>query len=389
MGYVTQRKRSVTASAGAVLAAAGRVGKYIRDNAAKTSLVEMAGNIGKAGREMELKKKKTPGRKKKGVHTALHGVEAVHGEIKRHTGTFLVGNKRAIKNPSKGYWHVSDQGQNIASIAEGKQFVGTQAFINTFNQILTSSGNGYATPLLAYTSLFDANPFEKTTGGNLYGAVTIPNDDRIVLKDVQFNVEFANFTSVSPVVIDVYWLLCRKNTNDYPETCWNNVLSSQASGASLAVQAGSSGIYSGGYPTTAMVGMHPEDVAGFSKIWKTVRKETYELAPGANVQLAYKFVYNKLLDKKALQEQPTVYLQGLSLGLFYIFRGCVGKDVGTTTASIAPCEIGTIWSREYTCFVPSTNRVQASYIAPTLVTGGATMTAVNILDSDTSTVGQL
>lgn len=313
------------------------------------------------------------------IKTKLQHVEGVHGEIKRHVSTILVGKKKPIKNPSKGCWRVTDQGQDIAAIVEGKQFVGTIAFINTFNQMTTSSGAGYNPATNAYVSLFDANPNQSNIGGGLYSQVSLPNDDRIVIRSVQYNLEFANFTAVSPVVIDLYWLLCKKNTNDFPETCWQNVLTSQAMGRSAAVQATNAAAYTAGYASSSMIGMRPEDAPAFKKIWKTLKKETYELAPGANVQLTYDFVYNKMIDKKFIQEQATNYIAGLTLTPFAIFRGCVVKDINGT-ATVSPCEVGFIYSREYACFVPSANRLQTEFIVPGLITGGASASAVSVID---------
>lgn len=302
-------------------------------------------------------------------------VEAVHGEVKRHRCSILVGKKKSIKNPGKGKWRITDQSSGTASSLEGQQAVGYLGFIGTKSQILDSSGSGYNQANQAYTSLFDTNPFQTNTGGVLYGNTVAPLDDRIVLQSVVYNLEMANFTTGSPLIIDLYWLKCMKNTSDDPQTIWQNVLISQALGKAGAVQGAASG-----YPLISQVGTRPEEAPAFRKIWKTLKKETYELASGANVQLLYTMKFNKMIDKKTIVEQPTPFIAGFTVTPWVIIRGCIGKDVDGAGVTIAPVELGYVISREYQCFVPSANRLQTQFMSANLYTGGSGVNVVNVID---------
>lgn len=316
-------------------------------------------------------------------------VEAIHGEIVRKKEYFVIGRKKPIKNPSGGNWKILDQGSSSMGSLEGLQGVSTLFEVANYSQLAVSSGTAYTTQTQAYVNLFDANPYQYTTGGllNNFSLVAV-NDDRVVLKNVVCKLEMANFSNV-PLTMDLYWIKTKKNvtTTYYPEVVWNDVLTTQALGKPVAVPRVGAGI-TAGYENYKIIGTKPESCPAFNKLFKILKKSKYELAPGSNLCFDITLIYNKLVDKQFLAEQSSATLiGGYTFIPMVVMRGSVGKDNTTGSTTIAPTELGYVYTREYTVFSPSPNRLQQKFVYPNLESGNATgVSLINVVDASNNAI---
>lgn len=316
-------------------------------------------------------------------------VEAIHGELMaRYERIQLYKGKKRHTKLSKGCWKLDSQYAYLGTCNEGFQTV-FEFPLCTADHMVTTTGVGqtstnYST---SYVSLFDANPYQSTTGGALYGSVVTPNDDRIKIKNLKTVFEFTNFTTGIPIEMDIYILQCQTNTNIGPTTAWQNALISQALGKAAAVQSNTALAYTAGYGSPNFVNLRPDMLPEFRKYWKIIRKKRVLMASGSNFKLTEVFDYGgKNIDKKYVVDAKAGgnnYIRGLSHAVFGVYRGGVVKDVTANLPTVGAVEIGCIYSSQFTCTVGSPNRLQTEFVVPMFVSGNtlANQKVANVVDT--------
>lgn len=293
-------------------------------------------------------------------------IESIHGEIKRkHHEIKCSGTKNIPK--SIGEFKIREINQFTIASNEGQQVVYYQG-IATTNQFLTSSALSYNIQYQANQCLFDANPYQTNTGGGLYGTVVKPLDDRIVLKDIVRKYHLANQNALVPVTLEVYVIRQKCTTSSGPDAFWGTVLTSEALGISAATQQTINVAASSGVGNIYTLGMRPDSLASWRKYFQVVRKDTYDMAPGANIILTYNFKFGKMVEKAYLtkiQADGNLFVPGLTHHIMFIARGGIVKDTtsGTNTNqwSTCPTQIGCVMETDYYCSQPQTNRLKTNY----------------------------
>jgi len=310
-------------------------------------------------------------------------VESVHGTIRRHSYSVDIFPKNAHAKKSLGFWRLKDQTGGLINSGEGVQGVNVINFMGTPNQMVTSSGTGYNPQFQAVNSLFDANPFQTNTGGTMYGSVVAPLDDRITLDYYKLHLRIANLTTGSSVVAKVYLLKYKVNSSLSPDTIWYHCDQNMALGkAAATLPVIATPQPTGGWPNISYIDEVPESNKEFLKQVKILRKDTYELAPGANVENSYTLHYNKMIDKGTIVDAPSTYLGGWTTCIMILQYGVVGKTSTGPSVSLCPTELGVLWTRSTQCHVTEANRLKTEFVNSRIITNDTTNpSTINVVDN--------
>jgi len=311
---------------------------------------------------------------------------------------FIVGNKKPPK--TEGTYQLVHAKDYIAEdTATGYQHVGDGVACLTRHQI---GGTSVSTNVTNYQYLWGTDPFllnpysVPPTANSIYTTVSaVPIDsDRIVIKQVESKVQIVNL-SPTAMKIRVYWLLCNKNSDDYPSVAWDEVLlerkylqPSAAAGPTTTVGTGNTL----GYESKTLHGQ--ELPPNFSKRWKTIHKDVFMLQPGDNQSMSRVFVYNKSVTKQSLSENITVCLKGLTLMPLVVTEGAlVGLAADSETfpstnvdrCTYARTKIGYLHTDTITFGAVGTNRYSIRRNEIGYVQGN-TANVTQIIDADDETI---
>nr|WAE42595.1 MAG: capsid protein [Cressdnaviricota sp.] len=333
--------------------------------------------------------KYTPTRRKLFVKST-NTVEAIHGEITRRWFNVICG-PRGIK-VSKGVWKLNSIEQQSIVSSSGQQGVNYLSIL-TKAQLVTSSGAGYNSGNQAYICCFDGNPYQVNTGsfaGDGPASTSPPLDDRIRIVDVKKKITWYNGNTISPVTIEVYVVMNKQHLSNDPVTEWNAVLSSQALGKPATTQETIGAVAVGGYPSCNQLGQRPDLLPAWRKNFQIKRKDSFDLAPGANLVTHYSFKFGgKTVDRKYCVDANT-FVGNVTHHIMYIVKGGVGRDttagINTNQWSTTPVDVGIVFETEYVCCQPETNRLQYTGMFANIVTGdGITaFKGTNAVDNSTT-----
>nr|WAE42666.1 MAG: capsid protein [Cressdnaviricota sp.] len=319
-------------------------------------------------------------------------VEAVHGEITRHSYTFL--GESHEPPPKQGPWKFVDQYAYRLGSNEGQQGVSTVTLIATQSQLITTSGVAYTPNTQAQYSLFDSNPTQLATGsavGGLFPASVQgtgpPPDDRVMLDYVELKIRFSNLDTASPMYLEIVVYQYKKTYGNYAEAEWNAILASQAGGNAAATQAISGFRGTVGYANNNILDERPFHLKTWRKFFKVLHIKKYDLASGAQLINTYRFNYHKMVERKWISDQPAAQVGGLTCGIMAIFNGGVADDItGTKTCSIASTALGAVVTRTVCAHTPNQARFTLENVIPNLLTGStlANQQVPSVVDTLTS-----
>lgn len=327
------------------------------------------GKKAKATRRKALKRRRYGGRKraKRAADTSMDmQKEAARSALSIR----LAAPKKAFRG--LGRWSYLIQNKGVIQNQEGKQdSLDTVYHAHNSSQLLVSSLGG-SQPLLYQWSdnPFDMNPFQSNTGGGVLTSVIKPLEDKVYMHSCVADLQFVNASDV-PTQLDVYWLTPRAVTADGPRTTWANAMASRALGQSAAVNPTTAiGAMTTGYPDILVYGQEPKYESTFNQMYRTLRKRSIVLQGGAAHKFHYSIGFNRILDKRWLQQLSNAngnLIPNLSVVVFAVSRPYpVALQETSVTKGFTPgiAEIGFISNCRYTFQAMGASRLDVNRAEP-------------------------
>jgi len=99
------------------------------------------------------------------------------------------------------------------------------------------------------------------------------------------------------VDIELYWMLCKKNTQNDPQQLWVAMLAAQTLGSAAAVPTPLTATLTSvaGQPTVAFPGARPFAIKGYKQIWQALKKQKFVMEAGCVKKINFKLLYQKLV----------------------------------------------------------------------------------------------
>jgi len=206
---------------------------------------------------------------------------------------------------------------------------------------------------------------------------------KVGLSYCEYDIEFSNNTNAN-THIELYFYVCKKNSNQDVPNCIINTASSYGLGAPVNTNAaaGLAAPHTTGYTTHTTLGTKVGDWPQVRQSFKLIKKVMFMLPPTSNAQHLFKINYNKMFDEVADMNQQD-FMAGKSLTCYFRARGELIKDSTDShaTISISPVDVSVqITARKY--FQAANDPLQpplkfASIALPT----GATLTNQQIMSA--------
>lgn len=310
-----------------------------------------------------------------------------HNDFSVKTKHISIGGKKNY-GFAKGKFFYTENWDFMNFGTEGKQGLFTGKTVMSRNQLI---GSGVTNNRISQNT-WAIKPWEL----DLYSTATLTplytGPAPSPLANYEYGVEKVRITAgcVSmtnfPQEVELFYFLCKKDTDNNPQTVWGNVLAARGSMMATAAQAT---LTTGATATGGALelGMYdqppPTHYKEFRNIWKTVFHEKFVLQPGDT----RKFVVDVHVNKKIFCENLTsertrTFLAGYSIVPYGIMRGSlVGiKDSSSVEVTFGKCEVGFYQQNDYTFRSIKQSALSQTYEFPAMVSGpthtGLAQTAV-------------
>jgi len=309
-------------------------------------------------------------------------------------------NRGQLSSPYTFYNYINGFGET----PEGKQNIICPFYMYALKHFTDggSSQNEFSWP----NNVFDLDPNTKTTGGDtgtVIGAGQVSKHFGSYLRVCRQVANFVNL-GAAPMQVNVLWCLAKCNTVRDPYEEWIYQLNQQRLGQGNAQQP----LYTGGLGRTAvggnpfveMPGLYPQACRTWTKTWKVVHTDRFNLAGGSQKEIRYDIEINKYADKDkmfALRQQGTTEVTdtvplikgvgGYTLIPMIIYRGHAIYDVGNGIpyVSYAKVKLGWIFQQKYTNIpVAFEDKWEYDRAFPQVITGGG-FAEQKIMDTDMDT----
>lgn len=250
---------------------------------------------------------------------------------------------------------------------------------------------------------FDLNPYQFTTGGVTFPAVTVaPAPDFVHLAGGHMELNVLSMETCD-MEVDIEWFICKKNTDNSPIQSWSYALQNKALGQGVATDAttatgglgrGFANVSTGGKdygaatvtdPINGTYGIYPSAEKEFRTFWKSMKKVKFILQPGSTKRINVKIDYHKTFGRAALQSMPEKYIAGYTIMPIYIVRAAPVYDPTYKVVTPGPVRIGYASQTKYRFMAPSakTSRLEVNRSDQQFVYDGTLANLKVISDLDT------
>lgn len=279
-----------------------------------------------------------------------------------NTQMFAVNIASKAKHKTGGAtWNYRINYHGITTSAVGQQAMTDLFFVNSLQQLFTSSGNGYSTDQ-SYTALNLLNPYQKQTGSTLWATPTFANDV-FVIKYVNVFFDVTNFGD-SAVLFDLHLFKSATYQNDVPRTVVTNGLLQQGNNVAAIAAPTLAATDTQGSIAITYPGVHPSEARALSKSWKIQGTKSVNLAAGATENLCFKIAMNYKVRQDALVELGASY-NPHTMCFSIVQRGQLAKDTINLDATYANTSLGWVANVQYvmTGVMDNANRINTGYAA--------------------------
>lgn len=249
-------------------------------------------------------------------------------------------------------------------------------YLNTYDQILTSSGVTYSNKQQP-NALMDFDPFEKTTNviPPAAGVVAQPRMDKVFVKTIYYKITLTNFQTTASE-FEIYLMKAKKplnlNTME-PFQLWNNGYVDAALGQSVGVQRTVAVAGTTGYPTYSMITSKPGDSRILKQYWQILDVQPGTLSAGdATVRFTYALHVNKVFKRDDFIQAATLVGSGANtavagtLAFMLVARGCSAVfNTVSNQAAMAGGQIGLVAAVTEVIKFPMSNKSTGKIINTT------------------------
>lgn len=151
-------------------------------------------------------------------------------------------------------------------------------------------------------NIFDLNPSKNTTGGGVFGVYN-PNNATGYTNDLVYvgkHMQEITLTSFSPIPvhIELYWLLCNKDTDSEPTSVWSDLNFALNGGQGVAQQANNNAqVPVAGYLPFTFYGTDTTSNPEFKRHWKILQKKEFVLPPSSTTRMQVTRNINRLIKR--------------------------------------------------------------------------------------------
>nr|WAE42630.1 MAG: capsid protein [Cressdnaviricota sp.] len=360
------------------------------------------------GKSLRQRKRVTPGpsapvgrvgkyskRKSKWGRHSTGTVDGQHADTSQCFMRTKVGRPQKIKK-SLGQYKYLHEVTAVATGGEGLQQPFVFNSFCTFPQLLGTTSATRNTLLNWGENLYDLNPYRNISGSAVFPASVVANavPDVMYIDKITGTLEIMNLENVVNTC-ELYWMLCKKNTNSAPDVVWADLLTAEQLGSTPATLAANTAVttVTAGQPNQQFVGTTPLRIRGYTQIWKPLKIQKFILQAGDVKKINFHIGYNKLIRQINIKEfTGTNYLAGYTVTPMLVMRGGV---VGTffmpqaTVSELTYARTKLGYLSNYTVHVRglSADRLQTTqYFAGAVASVGGTNPEEFFNDVDVATV---
>lgn len=241
-------------------------------------------------------------------------------DAERHT-IFLNPPKRLYKSLGKWKYNWTVIGDTSLVAKVGYQYaVDMLAYMPTQWYTGSADVNRYRAYGIEH-NIFDLNPYQTNTGGNVVGSIVAPVPDYVHIHDVESTYVITNFSNMSAwVEVKWYQALTDTTTDHSPTQWWVLCNSSKALGQSAEVPASltttttaTAGVLIVATQATSLgnfgcythYGMNPSAEKEFRRMYKVVKKTHFVMQGGDTRKISLKVAVNKTVSKAFYKDQQS------------------------------------------------------------------------------------
>lgn len=307
------------------------------------------GKIIRKRRKRFRRKRVAKFRRRRGGSIKLRGDDVHSGLASNWINVSL--NRKLRGRTAARYCYLQNYSGYLTDYAgnQGAQMLVGFCTLSQMTTATTPTPNG----LQSKAALFDLDPMQTNTGGNLVSSVAQPANQRIAVYNVRANYMFTNFENVASTLI-LYFVTPKSSSNKTGIDAWLDGYTTGAYGkaARTRAAAGAYGNTTVGAPTYQDLYNKPTDSVMFNKMYRVLKVHKIQLAAGATEEVNIHVKVNKLAKKDTLVEDNLAYVRGLNVQVMALWYGQPVAD--KTNAGIAlnvttsTTNIGYVGSVKYT-----------------------------------------
>lgn len=333
----------------------------------------------------------------------------MHSEISSKYLSSTLGhpyNKRCMGSALLRYGEVV---QFLGETPTGVQNVETILTFASVSQMVVGESEGVTvapTSIQGGLGLMDINPSARNSGSNYITAAQIPRNDQLFLSNVKLIIDFANL-STAGLLLDLYLVTPKVNTNLTPSQVWQNGLDSDAMGQSLAAAPVAGVVASAvGTPLIASPVLTPETCNHFKKHYQIIGKYSTNLAGGStetvnwNVNTNYTMDLNKIKNAQNFTSTGTVvtnanitnnFLRKGTCHVMAVYRGAACLNLSAAEAGVpfmtySKVKLGFVMQKKYTMKMIAGNasRLAVQSVGQFIPIGTGINKIIDVLDDPVS-----
>jgi hypothetical protein len=285
---------------------------------------------------------------------------------------------------SVGTWEYNISYAGTMNSTAGQQGVNTPLAAATTQNMIVSSGATYSF-FQSYTALQQLNPYLTNTGSVLLGTAVTPATDSFVLKNYNVNLELSNFSNVG-VVMDVYCLTLKKNTNADPSALWTlGYAGNQFGTSAISLPAPGTTTGAAGFPTIVTVGARPTESKVFKEFYKIEAHRNIHLQNSSSHIMDISVDCHKIIkcdEMLKLNSQVTVYVPKLTVIIMVVQRGLLVEDTTFAAHKVTygPTSVAYIANVKYNAHAVKNpaGRLDVNYAATQVPAGSTAVSTIGL-----------
>lgn len=269
------------------------------------------------------KRRQAPPATKPKVARAIAQGASQHNDTSSRS--FVSTIRKGTKKPTKTRFMYMETWQLVSNSAESQQEALLCKCIGSRDQVIGNTSNLRSSFFSIAESPYELNPYRANGGSATFpaGAAGTPmQNDKLYYRSVFGKLSLLNMANLASHV-RVYWCLAKVDTGNHPVLTWQGAIGDMAMGSAnpLIASLTTTPAATPGFATRFDPGTSPLSYAMFRKTWKVLHMESFNLQGGDEVDVSFKFNYNRYITKSELSQRPTLFLKGISIVPFVVYYG--------------------------------------------------------------------
>lgn len=316
----------------AASAAAGRYGRKRKGVSKRSNNKKMKFKVGFKHKGARSRTKTKVSQKK-----ALQDISQ-HNDLSRRILGVVKTGKQIIRK-TEGLYRYRNMNQLVMTGTQGRQMNNWPEAILTRNNLIGITSDVRSNKIDMHDDLYLLNPYNVVPASTIYPGPhpTVPDESLLYVKSVKSHIDLLSMVD-APMVVTVYWVTPKHDTNLDPKILWDNSMANAHLGQVGATNATSTANLTAvaGGATNDNWGENPFSYKDFRSMYKCLKKAEVVLQPGDQRNYDLTFAVNSIYKRGTfLEMRVRSYLAGITIFPMIIAKaGLCGISVDDPTDSV-------------------------------------------------------